>query len=207
MAADRQAPMPAKRKSRWRLGLLVLLALVLGLVALVRIGAVLPQGQHLVEQALNGRQIGRLGRLQIMGLRGDVWGNFSIERLTLSDTQGIWLEARSVTLSWRNLNLIGRHLQIDRLGVGHLTVQRRPLLGPKKPQRPMPISLRIGLLRARVELAPAFSYRRGNEFVALCDLGFIRKESLNRIVREFRCHEESSLSPEEFVMAYISTAA
>lgn len=161
MAADRQAPMPAKRKSRWRLGLLVLLALVVGLVALVRIGAVLPQGQHLVEQALNGRQIGRLGRLQIMGLRGDVWGNFSIERLTLSDTQGIWLEARSVTLSWRNLNLIGRHLQIDRLGVGHLTVQRRPLLGPKKPQRPMPISLRIGLLRARVELAPAFSYRRG----------------------------------------------
>lgn len=46
-----------------------------------------------------------------------------------------------------------------------------------------------------------------DEFVALCDLGFIRKESLNRIVREFRCHEESSLSPEEFVMAYISTAA
>ena len=45
------------------------------------------------------------------------------------------------------------------------------------------------------------------EFSALCDLGFISKQSLNRIVREFRCQEESSLSPEDFVLDYISRVA
>lgn len=38
------------------------------------------------------------------------------------------------------------------------------------------------------------------EFRSLCDLGFINKQALNRIVREFRLQEETSLSPEEFIL-------
>jgi len=46
-----------------------------------------------------------------------------------------------------------------------------------------------------------------DEFKALCDLEFINKQALNRIVREFRCQEESSLSPENYILSYIKKAA
>ncbi len=42
-----------------------------------------------------------------------------------------------------------------------------------------------------------------DEFKDLCDLEFINKHALNRIVREFRCHEESSLRPEEYINEYL----
>ncbi len=161
MAADRQDSGPPKRKWRWWLGLLVLVALLGGLIVVARLGPLLPQGRNIVEKALDGRQLGQLGRLNIRGLHGDVWSKFGVDQLTVSDTKGVWLEARSVSVAWRSLKLVGRHLQIDRLSVGQVAVLRRPILGPKKPQRPTPISLRIEDLKARVELSPAFSYRRG----------------------------------------------
>lgn len=42
-----------------------------------------------------------------------------------------------------------------------------------------------------------------DEFRMLCELGFINHQALNRIVREFRCQEESSLVPEEYILNYI----
>ncbi|WPU66527.1 DEAD/DEAH box helicase family protein [Peredibacter starrii] len=38
------------------------------------------------------------------------------------------------------------------------------------------------------------------DFSELCEFEFINKSSLNRIVREFRCQEESSLKPEEYIL-------
>jgi len=46
-----------------------------------------------------------------------------------------------------------------------------------------------------------------DEFRELCDLEFINRQSLNRIVREFRCQEESSLNPEEYIYEYLKNAA
>ena len=42
-----------------------------------------------------------------------------------------------------------------------------------------------------------------NNFTELCDKGFINRESLNRIVREFRHQEESSLKPEEYIISHL----
>ena len=42
-----------------------------------------------------------------------------------------------------------------------------------------------------------------DDFSELCDKGFINRESLNRIVREFRFQEESSLQPEEYIFQHI----
>ena len=42
-----------------------------------------------------------------------------------------------------------------------------------------------------------------DDFKELCDKGFIHRESLNRIVREFRHQEESSLKPEEYILNHI----
>ncbi len=43
-----------------------------------------------------------------------------------------------------------------------------------------------------------------DNFTELCDKGFINRESLNRIVREFRHQEESSLKPEEYILSHIN---
>ena len=40
-------------------------------------------------------------------------------------------------------------------------------------------------------------------FSELCDRGFIHRDSLNRIVREFRHQEESSLEPEQYILEHI----
>ena len=42
-----------------------------------------------------------------------------------------------------------------------------------------------------------------DDFSGLCDKGFINREALNRIVREFRHQEESSLKPEEYIFQHI----
>ena len=44
-------------------------------------------------------------------------------------------------------------------------------------------------------------------FSELCNKGFIHRESLNRIVREFRHQEESSLKPEEYIFEHIQQIA
>ena len=46
-----------------------------------------------------------------------------------------------------------------------------------------------------------------SDFTELCDRGFIHRESLNRIVREFRHQEENSLRPEEYIYSHIQRAA
>jgi hypothetical protein len=45
-----------------------------------------------------------------------------------------------------------------------------------------------------------------DEFRELCELEFINRHALNRIVREFRCQEESSLKPEEYINKYLEKA-
>ena len=42
-----------------------------------------------------------------------------------------------------------------------------------------------------------------DDFSELCNKGFIRREALNGIVRDFLHQEESSLKPEEYIFQYI----
>ena len=46
-----------------------------------------------------------------------------------------------------------------------------------------------------------------DDFTELCDKGFINKLALNRIVREFRHQEETSLKPEEYIYEHLKEAA
>lgn len=46
-----------------------------------------------------------------------------------------------------------------------------------------------------------------DEFVLLCEHGFINRFALNRIVREFKDQEETSLNPEEFIFDFLKDAA
>ena len=45
------------------------------------------------------------------------------------------------------------------------------------------------------------------DFVELCDKGFMNRSALNRIVREFRDQENSSLSPEDYILGNLQKFA
>ncbi len=138
-----------------------ILLLLLGVLATTRYGVLIPQVQLLIEARTDGLKIGRLGRLKIEGLSGDVWRNFQVRRLTLRDEKGVWLEAKNVHLSWHYTELLRRRFVAQRLDAEVIRVIRRPTLLPKTKARGLPVSFDIGQARARLQLEPAFSYTRG----------------------------------------------
>ena len=46
-----------------------------------------------------------------------------------------------------------------------------------------------------------------DDFVELCDKGFMNRFALNRIVREFRDQENTSVSPEEYILENLKKMA
>lgn len=149
--------------ARWLIIWSVAVVAVVALIATgIRYGALLPQARLLIEAQASGLKIGRLGRLGIEGLEGDIWRNFTVRRLTIRDEKGIWLEATAVTVHWRYEELFQRRFHADDISVGRLNLLRRPTLAPKEVDRGLPVSFLIERIRARVDMAPAFSYRAGS---------------------------------------------
>ncbi len=140
------------------LGVFVLLAAV---VAGLRYGVLLPQVRLLIEARTDGLELGRIGRLKIEGLSGDIWRDARVRRLTIRDDKGVWLEAQDVRLTWRYLELLRRRFDADLIEVRQVRVLRRPELGPKGQDRGLPVSFRIDAIRTRLVMEPAFSYERG----------------------------------------------
>lgn len=126
-----------------------------------RYGVLLPQGRLLIEARTDGLKLGRFGRLKLEGLGGDIWRNFTIRRLTISDDKGVWLEAKNVSVQWRYAELLRRRLEAEKIVAEKLTLIRRPELAPSTPSAGLPISFNLDDVRTRVEMLPAFSSQRG----------------------------------------------
>ncbi|RAK52428.1 translocation/assembly module TamB [Phenylobacterium deserti] len=154
---------PARRSIRRALLSVFLGALILfgGVFLGTRYGVLIPQTRLLIEARTDGLKIGRFGRLKVEGLAGDVWRDFTVRRLTIRDEQGVWLEANNVHMTWRYAELLRRRFHADRIEIQSLKVLRRPMLTPKGKDRGLPVSFFIDEAHARVEMLPAFSYRRG----------------------------------------------
>ena len=146
--------------SRWSVAL-VLLALVAGLAALVRFGPLTATGRRMIENAVSGQSIGQLGRLNLVGLRGDIWRDFSVERLTISDKDGVWLDARNLALRWDVSALLERRLHIRTVSAGVVSLSHRPTLGPPSEPSPQPVALDLDAVALRLEMLPAFAQVRG----------------------------------------------
>ena len=142
--------------------MLVAVALV-GLVAVVaRFGAVTPGGRGFVEGLLDGLSVGSYGHVHVEGLEGDIWGDFTLRRLTINDAHGAWLDARQVRLRWDWLALLQRRVSVDSAEARLVTVIRQPQAAPSGPPGGhAPMSLHIARIATRLELLPAFSSRYG----------------------------------------------
>lgn len=142
-------------------GSLLAVAAVAIVVAAIRYGPLTPAGRLFVAAQASGLKIGRLGTLRVEGVRGDVWSDFSVERLAIADEKGVWLDARGVRVHWRYAELFRRRLHIDLVTARLVTLVRRPTLRPKEKSRGLPLSFEIDRSNLRLVMMPAFSARRG----------------------------------------------
>jgi translocation and assembly module TamB len=114
-----------RRLALWiGLGLLALVVLAAGL----RLAAGQAPGRWLVTSQLEGRYIPGAGHLSVSGVRGDTLSRLHIDRLTLSDDDGVWLTANSVTLDWQARSLASRPIQINEALIEQVSIARRPIL-------------------------------------------------------------------------------
>ncbi len=140
---------------------LVMIVLLAGLFAATRYGVLVPQARLLIEARTDGLKLGRVGRLRIEGLSGDVWRDFRIRRLTIRDEEGVWLEANNAHIIWGYGELLKRRFDARQVEAESLRLIRRPTLEPKTVDRGLPVSFHIDAIRARLILEPAFSHQRG----------------------------------------------
>ena len=166
--ATKPPPDPAPR-SRRRLHHSLLAELAVAVVVLIaaaaglRYGPLTTPGRAVVMAYLDGMTLGQLGRLHVSGLRGDIWSDFTIERLTVSDSQGVWLDGERLAVRWRASDLLLRRFHANAISVGQVRIFRRPVLGPAPPPSTgkAPLSVLIDALKLRLETRAALSARPG----------------------------------------------
>ena len=121
------APAPP-RPRRFGLALAGAAIILVGLMVLARLGPATSLGRTLIMSELNGRSLGSLGTLRLQGLAGDPWSDPRVARLTLTDANGVWLDARGLAVHWRPLELLERRVHITSAGADSLTLLHQPSL-------------------------------------------------------------------------------
>jgi len=139
--------------------LVVLVAVLLGGV---RFGAITPQGRAFLEARTSGLKLGRIGRLKIEGLTGDIWSAFGVRHLTISDEKGVWLEASDLHVAWRPAELFYRRFHADEITARQVMVLRRPTLTPKGKSSAAPLSVDLDHVALRLITRPEFSRQAGD---------------------------------------------
>lgn len=89
----------------------------------------------------------RIGKLQLHGLDIEAGG------IALADREGAWLWIGDIAIDWHPFALLGRRIDVDRIAVTDVSVVRKPLPGPPKPEKPggfsmprLPAAVHIGKL-------------------------------------------------------------
>lgn len=165
---------PAKKEKRKRTrlqalaffgGMAFAILAVLLIVVLVggRMYLVSGPGRELVTSFVAGKKIGRYGRINVEGVKGDLFDDFTIDRVTVTDAQGVWLEARAVHVDWDWLPLVTRRFHATEIEADVIRLIRRPLVEPSTtPPGPQPLAIDIDRFAADVELLEGFSKEYGH---------------------------------------------
>lgn len=119
-------------------------------------------GRELVTTFVAGKKLGRYGRINVEGVRGDLFDDFTIDRVTVTDADGVWLEARKVRVDWNWWPLVLRRFHATEVEAEVIRLIRRPLVEPAtEPPGPQPLSIDIDRFSADVELLEGFSKEYG----------------------------------------------
>ena len=166
-----ETPAVKARRKRTRLqalaffggmGAAILAALLLVTAIGGRMYLLSDSGRGLVTSFVAGKKLGRYGRINVEGVRGDLFDDFTIDRVTVTDADGVWLEARKVRVDWDWWPLITRRFHATNVEAGIIRLIRRPLVEPStEPPGPQPLSIDIDRFAADVELLEDFSKEYG----------------------------------------------
>ena len=164
-------PAETAKKKRTRLQALAFFggmaaAVVAALLILVAVGGRMyllsDSGRGLVTNFVAGKKLGRYGRINVEGVRGDLFDDFTIDRVTVTDAKGVWLEARKVRVDWDWWPLITRRFHATDIKAEVIRLIRRPDVEPStEPPGPQPLSVDIDRFTADVELLEGFSQEYG----------------------------------------------
>ncbi|RZJ18873.1 MAG: hypothetical protein EON91_03700 [Brevundimonas sp.] len=168
-APDTPAKLERRKRTRLQLiafvgGIVVasLIALTLVLAIGGRMYLVSGPGRDLITSFVAGKKIGRYGHINVEGLRGDLFDDFTLERVTVTDAKGVWLEARNVRVDWSYWPLVTRRFHASDISADVIRVIRRPDVEPStEPPKPSPLSIDIDRFAANVELLEGFSKEYG----------------------------------------------
>ncbi|MEG0819206.1 MAG: hypothetical protein RSG56_07150, partial [Brevundimonas sp.] len=159
-AAD--TPAKAAKRKRTRLQLIafvsgIVVAALLALTIVLAVGGrmylVSDSGRELITSFVAGKKISRYGRINVEGLKGDLFDDFTLGRVTVTDQDGVWLEATNVRVDWSYWPLLMRRFHASEISADQIRVIRRPLLEPRtEPGGPQAITVDIDKFRANVEL-------------------------------------------------------
>jgi translocation and assembly module TamB len=103
-------------------------------------------------------------RVVIEGFEGALSSRATIDRLTVADRDGVWLEAEDLVLDWNRAALFRRVLDVAELRAGRIAIHRAPLDDPAAPVPEaapfalpeLPVAVEIAALRGdRIELGAA----------------------------------------------------
>lgn len=136
----------------------------IGLIALIggRYYLVSDAGRDLITSFVAGKKIGRYGEIEVEGLKGDLFDDFTLGRVTVSDIDGVWLEATDVRVDWSYWPLVFRRFQADEITAKTIKVLRRPVLEPPtEPGGPSPLDFKIAKIATDIELMEDFSKEYG----------------------------------------------
>ena len=166
-----ETPAVKARKKRTRLqalaffggmGAAILAALLLVVAVGGRMYLLSDSGRGLVTSFVAGKKLGRYGRINVEGVRGDLFDDFTIDRVTVTDADGVWLEARKVRVDWDWWPLITRRFHATNVEAEVIRLIRRPLVeASTEPPGPQPLSIDIDRFAADVELLEGFSKEYG----------------------------------------------
>ncbi len=107
---------------------------------------------RLIQDSLSGT-----GRdVDITGFRGALSSRATLDRMTIADSEGIWLELNDAVLDWNRRALLSGRLEVNELTAGAITLFRLPK-GEPNPPKPeatgfaipdLPVSVTIGRINA-----------------------------------------------------------
>lgn len=115
----------------------------------------------LIEDNLSG--VSR--SVNISGFRGALSSEATIDRLTISDEDGVWLTLEDVVLDWNRSALLRGRIEVEQLSAVKIIVARAPIseaTAPSAESQPfalpeLPVSIELGTLQIdRIELGESF---------------------------------------------------
>ena len=134
----------------------------LALLLMLAIATVLIVGNTSAGRVQIEKLVARLtnGNVRLSGLAGSFPSHLTLEELELSDAAGIWLTARKIELDWTPWGYLEDRLQIDRLQVASVDMERLPQSSSATSSHGEPSIPRIDVAQASlnvVHLGPALA--------------------------------------------------